>query len=349
LPFQASIAGAKVSEAHFIRERRHMARATWWTLLGGLVLLGTACDDEPATDAGLPADAAGPAVLWDATTGSVDAQAPDAALLGVDTGVIIPLADTGVIGPGPGDAGRADTGVTPADGGALPDAQAGDSAVPTGDASASRFPAVADTGAKGPYTPRTINATGPDGTYTVYHPAELAPGGALNPIVSWGNGGFTTPPDYPLLPHLASHGFVVVASNDPFVVGPMVRAGVDWIVQQNENASSPFHKKLDTRNIAGVGYSNGGLATLEAADDPRYVTIVIISGANVSAELRTTNTPKLHTPIAYLCTEDDASQGNCAADYAVVSVPAFFGVMKGSGHTDVTTLLGLGWMPSSAV
>jgi dienelactone hydrolase len=336
LAFQASIAGAKVSEADFIRERRHMARATWWTMLGGLVLLGTACDDEPATDAGLLADAAGPAVIWDATTGLVDAQAPDAALPGVDTGVIIPLADSGVIGPSPGDAGRADTGVTSGDaGGSLPDAQAGDSATPTGDASTPRFPAVTDTGAKGPYTPVTVNATGPSGGYTVYHPAELAPGGALNPIVSWGNGGATFPDWYPLLPHLASHGFVVIASNNPLVGGDDVRAGLDWIVQQNDTAASPFYKKLDVRNVAGVGYSNGGLATLDVANDPRFVTIVIISGGNVSAELRTANMPKLRTPTAYLCTEDEASQGNCAADFAAATVPAFFGVMKGSGHVDV--------------
>lgn len=310
-----------------------MVRATWWTMLGGLVLLGTACDDEPSTDAGLLADAAGPAVIWDATTGLVDAQVLDAAFPTLDTGIVLPTTDTGVVNPNPGDAGRADTGVTPTDaGGALPDAQTGDSATPTGDASTPRFPPVTDTGAKGPYTPVTINATGPMGGYTVYHPAELAPGGALNPIVSWGNGGFTTPDLYPLLPHLASHGFVVVASNNPFVVGEEVRAGVDWIVQQNESSSSPFYKKLDVRNVAGVGYSNGGLGTLAAADDPRYVTIVIISGANTTDASRAENMPKLRTPTAYLCTEDDASRSNCAADYAAANIPAFFGVIKGSDH-----------------
>jgi hypothetical protein len=312
-----------------------MARATWWTMLGGLVLIASGCDEEPATGDASLWDATTPVVTWDAASGS-DAQAPDAAVPGLDTGVILPLADTGVIGPNPGDAGRTDAGVTPGDGGgAPPDAQAGDSATPTGDASTPRFPPVTDTGAKGPYTPITITETGPMNGYTVYHPAELAPGGALNPIVAWGNGGATWPALYPLLPHLASHGFVVVASDNILVGGEEVRAGIDWIVQQNETASSPFHKKLDVHNVAGVGYSNGGLATLEVANDPRFVTIVIISGGNVSAELRTANTPKLHTPTAYLCTGDEASQGNCAADFAVATVPAFFGVMKGTEHVDV--------------
>ncbi len=92
-----------------------------------------------------------------------------------------------------------------------------------------------------------------------------------------------------------------------------------------------------------MGYSNGGLATLSSADDPRYQTIIIISGANVRADSRTANMPKLRTSIAYLCTDDQASKGNCAADYAVVKVPAFFGVMKGSTHTSVLPdLLGEG-------
>lgn len=191
--------------------------------------------------------------------------------------------------------------------------------------------------------PVTLTSTGPSGGYTLFHPKELAPGGALNPIVSWGNGGATTPGDYDyLLPHLASHGFVVIASNNPLVTGSEVRAGIDWIIEQSKDAASPFYQKLDVDNVSGVGYSAGGLATLSVADDPRFVTLVIISGANTTDSSRTMNTPKLHAPMAFLCTGDSASKDNCANDYAVAKVPAFFGVMNGSTHTDVTELLGLG-------
>jgi hypothetical protein len=44
---------------------------------------------------------------------------------------------------------------------------------------------------------------------------------------------------------------------------------------------------------------------------------------------------KLHTPTAYFCTDDDASRGNCDGDFAVVTVPSFYGVMSGTGHVDV--------------
>jgi hypothetical protein len=223
---------------------------------------------------------------------------------------------------------------------AAPASDAESDAARAGDAAA--FPMISDPAAKGPYTSKTLSNAGPGGAYTVFHPSELASSGVLHPIVTWGNGGFTSPTDYPQLPHLASHGFVVIAANDSLVTGPQVRMGLDWIVQQNEQASSPFYKKLDLKRIAGVGYSNGGLATLDVADDARYVTIVIISGANLNEDSRSQNMPKLHTPIAYLCTDDDASEGNCSADFAVVKMPAFFGVMKGTAHTDVTTILGLG-------
>jgi esterase/lipase len=161
---------------------------------------------------------------------------------------------------------------------------------------------------------------------------ELGPGGVLNPIVSWGNGGGTTPGLYPMLPRLASHGFVVIAANASAVTGDQVRAGVDWLVQQNDLMTSPFYHKLDTKNVSGVGYSLGGLATFAIADDPRVVTIVIISGANMADK---TPVAKLHTPSAYFCTDDDASQGNCDGDYAVVTAPTFYGVMKGTEHVDV--------------
>lgn len=75
-----------------------------------------------------------------------------------------------------------------------------------------------------------------------------------------------------------------------------------------------------------------GLATYQIADDPRLVTVVIISGANMTDK---SPVAKLHTPTAYFCTDDDASEGNCDGDFAVVQVPSFYGVMKGTEHVDV--------------
>jgi hypothetical protein len=182
-----------------------------------------------------------------------------------------------------------------------------------------------------------VTNTGPSGGFTVFQPTELAPNGALNPIVAWGNGGFTTPDLYPMLPHLATHGFVVIASNNLFVTPEDVQSGIDWLAKQNDDSASPFYRKLDTKNISGVGYSLGGLATYGIAADPRVVTIAIISGASTSEATRTENMPKLRTPTAYFCTDDEDSEGNCAGDYAVIKVPSFFGVVKGTDHLAVVT------------
>lgn len=197
------------------------------------------------------------------------------------------------------------------------------------------FPAVMDTGANGPFTAMTVRNTGPNNGYTLYRPSELAPNGVLNPIVSWGNGSTTTPSQYPMLPHLATHGFVVIASNNTQVTGELLKAGIDWVVAQNEESSSALYHKLDTKNVAGVGYSLGGLATYAIADDPRLTTVVIISGANMSNKMPVM---KLHTPTAYFCTADSASKGNCDGDFALVTVPSFYGVLVGTGHIDVVTV-----------
>jgi hypothetical protein len=266
-----------------------------------------------------------------ATGGSGTAQAGASAASGSSAGgaggdTAGQGASAGAGAGGQGAAGAAQAGGTGA-AGTAGTAGANGNLPPTGS-----FPAVQDLTAMGPYTAQTIENTGPDGQYTLYRPKELAPNGVLNPIVSWGNGALTVPSWYSMLPHLASHGFVVIASDSSSVTADLVKAGIDWVVQQNETMSSELYHKLDTKNVAGVGYSLGGLATYGVADDPRLVTVVIISGANMSDR---SPVAKLHTPTAFFCTDDDASRGNCDGDFAVITVPSFYGVMKGSQHVDV--------------
>jgi hypothetical protein len=228
----------------------------------------------------------------------------------------------------------ADSGVSPPmDGGASgTGASSGAGGAPSTLPPTGTFPAVTDVAGKGPYTAKTAMNTGPNGAYTLYYPSELAPSGVKNPVVSWGNGSTTTPSQYPMLPHLATHGFVVIAANSTQPTAALVKAGIDWLEAQNADASSMLHDKLDVKNVAGVGYSLGGLATYGLADDPRLVTVVIISGANMMDK---SPVAKLHTPTAYFCTDDAASEGNCEGDFAVVKVPSFYGVMKGTAHVDV--------------
>ncbi len=217
-----------------------------------------------------------------------------------------------------GDAAVPDTGASGTDA-AQPDAT-----VPfTG-----RFPAV-DVWTDGPYTARTVTGSGPGNAYTLFRPEELAPGGVPNPIITWGNGAATNPALYPALPHLASHGFVVIAADTPFVNGEILRSGIDWLLEQNQDPASQFYQKLDPDNVASMGYSLGSLSTFEIADDPRLTTTVHISGGTMAAQAHTV--ANLRAPAAFLCDELE-TKPNCDTDFTAAQVPVFYGIFLRAGH-----------------
>jgi hypothetical protein len=204
--------------------------------------------------------------------------------------------------------------------------------------------------ADGPYTATTMDGVGPSASYTVYLPTELAPGGAKNPIVGWMSGGGTTHTLYPLLPRLATHGFVVVASNSipgigaEAALGDEIIAGIDWTLAENARTGSALQGKLDETKIASMGYSMGSLATFMIAADPRLTTTVHISGGNMAPE-RVNN---LHAPAAFICGtpggaacnilsgDCDIAAANCDTDFAGATTPVFYANFQG-GHIGILT------------
>jgi hypothetical protein len=212
------------------------------------------------------------------------------------------------------------------------------------------FPAVTDFAGDGPFKSTMLSNTGPNSNYTVYLPTELAPKGAKNPIVAWMSGGGTTPSGYTLLPHLATHGFVVVASNTAPGIGAEVMLGqelimgIDWAIAENERKDSMLFGKLDTTKIASMGYSMGSLATFTIANDPRLTTTVHISGGNMQAD-RIMN---LHAPAAFICGipgdsscnilsgDCDIAAANCDTDFMMATTPVFYANFMG-GHLGILT------------
>jgi len=187
----------------------------------------------------------------------------------------------------------------------------------------------------------TVENTGPGGTYTIYRPTELAPGGAKNPIVGWMSGGNSVPSAYPLLPHLATHGFLVVASNTrpsigtEIALGEEIIAGIDWVLDENARSASELFEKLDATKIASMGYSMGALATTTIAGDPRLTTTVHISGGNMVTE----RIAMLHAPAAFICGASgvDIAGAGCVTDFDATTTPVFYGVFKDGGHLGVQT------------
>jgi hypothetical protein len=294
---------------------------------------------------GMVASVGGSGAAGSGTVKSVSAGSGGAApVVGGSGGVAAAVAGRPAV-PGSGqDAGPASGGTSGS--AAAGSGDSGTSAAPT----TGLFPAVTDFVGDGPFTPTTLDNTGPSGNYTVYLPQEPPPQGAKNPIVGWMSGGSTVPSGYTLLPHLASHGFVVVASNtapgigDEVNLGKEIIAGIDWAIAENARQGSQLFGRLDTTKIASMGYSMGSLATFTIADDPRLTTTVHISGGNMAPE-RINN---LHAPAAFLCgipgddtcnilsTDCDIAAANCDTDFANAKTPVFYANFPG-GHLGILT------------
>jgi len=176
--------------------------------------------------------------------------------------------------------------------------------------------------------------------FNVYRPNNLADSGYCHPILIWANGyrdnPEQNPPDcvvnsssnqwcgqyLPLLSHLASHGFVVVAplstataEGDPL---PTI-AGLDWILEQAEDSSSPYYRRLDTANIGQLGHSYGGMSTCMSAAEPRYKALATICGTRALTGV--------HTPMLFFCGGRDTTvecDGVRNTFLTVTDQPAFF-------------------------
>ncbi len=114
--------------------------------------------------------------------------------------------------------------------------------------------------------------------YTLYYPKNLAPG-QLAPILSWANGTCAKTNGYhALLNHLASHGFIVVATNSRYTAGGRFQLrGVDFVTAENNRAESPLYKHVDTSKVGVFGHSQGGGSTWSAASDMRVKTSVVLN------------------------------------------------------------------------
>ena len=227
-----------------------------------------------------------------------------------------------------------------------PTTKPGDGSEPT--APTGPLPPVPDGSKDGPYKSTTLSNTGPNGGYTVYLPSELGVDGVKHPIIGWMSGGGTMHQLYPLLPRLATQGFVVVAANvtpgigAEVMLGKQIIAGIDWAIAENARMESPLFGKLATDRIASMGYSMGSLATFTIASDPRLTTTVHISGGNMDPS----QIKNLRAPAAFLCgTPGDATCNilspscdiaavNCDTDFELATTPVFYGNFEG-GHLGI--------------
>jgi hypothetical protein len=131
-----------------------------------------------------------------------------------------------------------------------------------------------------------IEASQATGKFTIYYPDPLE-ASCLHPIVAWGNGtGVTGSGTYAFLnSNAASWGMVVAESQENNTgSGNFHKAGVDYLLKQNDDMSSKFYKKLTTK--AGVsGHSQGGFGASVGSAHPNVITSAI-EGASQNASMK---------------------------------------------------------------
>jgi hypothetical protein len=181
-----------------------------------------------------------------------------------------------------------------------------------------------------------MDGTGPDGMYTIYRPTTLGDNGFMHPIATWGNGITTTPQLYPgLLGGIASHGFVIVASDSSSVTAQMMTDGLDWLIKQND-AGGMFAGKLDVKRAASIGYSLGGGAAVTAGNHPNVIVTVSMHGLTGMAA-------GLHGPLLLFTSVMDTFvtySGFVDPNYKAATVQTFYATLVGAGDAGHLTPVG---------
>ena len=107
--------------------------------------------------------------------------------------------------------------------------------------------------------------------------------GEKYPVITWANGTCGLTHGYALLlGTVASHGFVIIASNSTWTNtaptnGVQLRA-LDYAAALNDDPSSVLYQKLDLDKIGAMGHSQGAAATANADNDPRVKAAIYWNG-----------------------------------------------------------------------
>ena len=87
------------------------------------------------------------------------------------------------------------------------------------------------------------------GRFVVYYPTQLENETKKYPVVLWANGTGSKSDTYTsFLKHLSSWGFIVISNDDENTrTGESLNAGIDLLIEENENADSVMYQKIVAR------------------------------------------------------------------------------------------------------
>lgn len=190
----------------------------------------------------------------------------------------------------------------------------------------------------------------------IWYPAELGrnaitgeSAGFKHPVIVWANGSGQPPAKYAYyLEHLASWGFVVVASRDRATgTGDTVVDAANYILQRGSTAGDIFADRIDTANVGASGHSQGGSSILKLASEGTgpfraFVPLHAVPGGFSILCCRFRMETLANTPAnaAILYLSGTGDRGNDRENRAAYDVTAqqstkAIGLFNGSRHDDI--------------
>ena len=207
---------------------------------------------------------------------------------------------------------------------------------------AGKLPRVTTTDGPGPFEKVTKVKSTPPGGWLIY-PTDIGRDGIKHPLFVFGPGGGTTPSTYESMgmhwDRYGSYGFVIYVLPMSTGDGADMKAGLDWLIKQNDDMSSPLYQKLDTSKVCAAGHSQGSVTTFDFMPDDRVTTTIHISGGSFDGM----GPSHLSKDTMFLCGPDgnaDVAEPQCETDFANSKVPTFYTKIQGSSHL---TSGRLGW------
>lgn len=100
----------------------------------------------------------------------------------------------------------------------------------------------------------------------IFYPSDIASSTTRMPLVVWANGTAATPDKYTYwLRHLASWGFVIVATRDQQTgYGNTVLDSLAYMQAEEANPASPFYHRIDFSHVGAAGHSQGASGAANA-------------------------------------------------------------------------------------
>ncbi|MDD9944279.1 MAG: hypothetical protein OXU20_24765 [Myxococcales bacterium] len=217
-----------------------------------------------------------------------------------------------------------------------------DTAAPDPASTAGKLPRVDSTDGPGPFDGVVKVKDTPPGGWLIY-PEDIGRDGIKHPLFIFGPGGGTTPQTYDMRgmhwDRYGSYGFVIYVLPRSTGDGSAMKRGLDWLIEQNDDSSSPLHQHLDTSKVCASGHSMGSVTTFDFMPDDRVTTTIHISGGSFDGQ----GPSNLSKPTMFLCGPSsgaDVAYPQCEGDFRVSEVPTFYTKIQGSDHL---TSGRLGW------